>query len=212
MPKIGALAVSISRVKSSATRDLSFMVSRILVRSWPHATMPAIPPRASRKVAPLIVNTSCPPSFVFRFTSNSPRSSSLPLLAFLITSRTTCLQSSPINSSTRGRPSTSSLVYPDIWATLSFHSMHKPFLSMPMIGALAQRMSRAMSSASRFCSAVTRRISVMSWPTPITPVTSPSAPRKAVAFINTSRWSPPLVISGNSKSDDSSPPKAFKST
>mmetsp|Transcript_94054 Transcript_94054/g.210819 ORF Transcript_94054/g.210819 Transcript_94054/m.210819 type:complete len:264 (-) Transcript_94054:212-1003(-) len=110
MPKMGALAVSMSLVKSSATRDRSTMVSRIFVKSWPHATMPAIPPLASRKGPPLIVSTSCLPSLVFRLTSNSPRRPcSRPAVIADIRLRITFLHLSPTTMSTRGLPTTSSL-------------------------------------------------------------------------------------------------------
>ena len=50
MPKIGAFAVSMSSVRSFATRDSSACDWLIAVMSWPTPTTPTIAPEASQRV------------------------------------------------------------------------------------------------------------------------------------------------------------------
>mmetsp|Transcript_20626 Transcript_20626/g.51576 ORF Transcript_20626/g.51576 Transcript_20626/m.51576 type:complete len:201 (-) Transcript_20626:520-1122(-) len=97
-------------------------------------------------------------------------------------------------------------------AAFRFHSVTMPSRSTPKIGAFAVSMSLAKSSAFRCCSLVISRILVMSWPTPMTPVTSPSGPRRAVALRRISLRLPCLVKSGNSKLAVSLPDNAAAKT
>mmetsp|Transcript_89571 Transcript_89571/g.253733 ORF Transcript_89571/g.253733 Transcript_89571/m.253733 type:complete len:216 (+) Transcript_89571:390-1037(+) len=96
--------------------------------------------------------------------------------------------------------------------TRQFQSVMQPSLSMPMIGALAVSMMFRNSVATRMASDFCWLSSVMSWPTPMTPVTTLSAPLRVVAFSRISRRLPSLVYSGNSKSMLSSPASALLST
>ena len=64
MPKIGALAVSISSVRSSATRRCSACALFIAVMSCPTPTTPTIDPDASRRVVALSSTSTRSPDFV----------------------------------------------------------------------------------------------------------------------------------------------------
>mmetsp|Transcript_75067 Transcript_75067/g.207046 ORF Transcript_75067/g.207046 Transcript_75067/m.207046 type:complete len:204 (+) Transcript_75067:195-806(+) len=117
-----------------------------------------------------------------------------------------------MKSPTKERPLVSCFVKPLISSAFRFHSVMRPAVSTPKMGALAVSMSRDRSSAMRCCSAISERSSEMSWPTPITPVTSPSAPRRVVAFSRISRRWPSLVNNGNSKLAVSWPESAMVRT
>ena len=81
-------------------------------------------------------------------------------------------------------------------AILRFHSVTFPWMSTPKIGAFAVSMSWERSSATHCWSLVISWIAVMPCLTPITPVTSPSRPRRVVAFRRISLRCPHFVKRG----------------
>mmetsp|Transcript_41324 Transcript_41324/g.128439 ORF Transcript_41324/g.128439 Transcript_41324/m.128439 type:complete len:251 (-) Transcript_41324:242-994(-) len=210
MPKIGALAVSMTRVRSSAMRVDWVMASRYFVMSWPTTTTPLTWPSALRRGVAFNKTSICDWSFVRR--GNSKLAVSWPSKAWFRTSWTFTLKSSVMNSSTRGLPMVSSFGKPEISAAFRFHSVTLPSLSTPKIGAFADSMSRDRSSAMECCSEVILRSSVMSCPTPMTPTISPLALRRVVALSRISRLFPDRLNSGNSKLEVSFPCKASVNT
>ena len=92
---------------------------------------------------------------------------------------------------------TSSLLKPVIATALRFHSFTRPSESIPKIGAFAVSMSSVKSFATRVSSAWLCLISVMSWPTPTTPTTDSSGPRRVAALSSSSTRLPSLVKSGS---------------
>uniref|UniRef100_A0A7S4EA17 Uncharacterized protein n=1 Tax=Pelagomonas calceolata TaxID=35677 RepID=A0A7S4EA17_9STRA len=83
-----------------------------------------------------------------------------------------------MNSFTRCRPITSSLEKPVRFDALRFHTLTRPFESMPKIGAFAVSMRRAYS-----CSWAI--LAVMSWPMPTTPTTCFCSSLRVVALSST---------------------------
>mmetsp|Transcript_75360 Transcript_75360/g.220992 ORF Transcript_75360/g.220992 Transcript_75360/m.220992 type:complete len:202 (-) Transcript_75360:103-708(-) len=102
-------------------------------------------------------------------------------------------------------PTTWSLAKPVTSMTRRFHSMTQPVLSTPTMGAVAVSIMCLISSALRMASDFCLFSSVMSWPTPMTPVILPSAPLRVVALSRISRRCPSLVHKGNTKLDESTP-------
>jgi len=92
--------------------------------------------------------------------------------------------------SARLMPSTSDFVKPVMLERFSFHSLTRPSWSTPRMGALAESISRCRSLAIPItsCSAFFR--SVMSWPTPMTPIGFEFASTRVVAFSSTSTFLP----------------------
>mmetsp|Transcript_44394 Transcript_44394/g.127090 ORF Transcript_44394/g.127090 Transcript_44394/m.127090 type:complete len:249 (-) Transcript_44394:2020-2766(-) len=196
-PKIGAFAVSIRRSKSPAADSTSFTASRNLVMSCPTITTPVTLPLASKRAVAFNNMSTRLPSLVINGTSKFAVST--PLQAWVRTSRTLGTYSGVMNSLTKWWPRTSSRENPVSLTAFVFHSVTLPSTSTPMIGAFALSISRCKSSAMVRCSARLRSKSVMSCPTPITPLTSPVVPRRAVAFRDISRLLPSLVWSGKVK-------------
>mmetsp|Transcript_98990 Transcript_98990/g.255936 ORF Transcript_98990/g.255936 Transcript_98990/m.255936 type:complete len:201 (+) Transcript_98990:1229-1831(+) len=182
-PKIGALAVSIRRDRSSATRSCSLVISRISVISCPTPITPVTSPSGPRLVVALSRIIRRSPSFVK--SGNSKLAVSLPFSAASRTSLTETLNSSVMKFATRDFPIASRLEKPSKAEALAFHSETLPSVSMPKIGAFAVSMRRMRSSATRLDSAITWFSVVMSCPTAIAPMMLPCASRLAVAFIST---------------------------
>mmetsp|Transcript_20628 Transcript_20628/g.51598 ORF Transcript_20628/g.51598 Transcript_20628/m.51598 type:complete len:322 (-) Transcript_20628:3640-4605(-) len=197
MPKMGALAVSIRRVKSSATCLASPMTLSNSVMSCPTPTTPMTAPFESRLGVAFNKTVYRLPCLEIK--GNSKFAVSSPDKALRSTSWTDLRSSGWMKFCTKFFPMVSSLVYPSMSAAFLFHSVTRPFKSTPNIGAFALSIKRDKSSAMRICSLVLSRICVMSCPTPMTPVTSPSGPRRVVAFSKMSLRSPLLLNNGNSK-------------
>mmetsp|Transcript_20559 Transcript_20559/g.54829 ORF Transcript_20559/g.54829 Transcript_20559/m.54829 type:complete len:202 (-) Transcript_20559:1050-1655(-) len=95
--------------------------------------------------------------------------------------------------------------------TRRFQSVTRPARSMPMMGALAVSTMFCNSAATRMASDFWAWSSVMSWPTPMTPTNSPSAPQRGVALKRMSRSSPCLEYKTSSKSFTTFPLRAVSS-
>mmetsp|Transcript_75074 Transcript_75074/g.207082 ORF Transcript_75074/g.207082 Transcript_75074/m.207082 type:complete len:217 (-) Transcript_75074:605-1255(-) len=210
MPMMGALAVSMMCLNSAALRMASDFCLFNSVMSWPTPTTPLTLPSAPR-LGVAFSRMSCF-SPLLEYSSNSKLPTTSPPRAVSSTSSTRVLCSASMNSAAKGRPRVSWRVKPLIIATFRFHSLTQPFTSRPKIGAFAVSINLDRSSATSCDSRITARSSVMSWPTPMTPLTMPSAPRRVVAFSRRFRRVPSLVNSGNSKLEDSLPSKAICST
>mmetsp|Transcript_64171 Transcript_64171/g.196285 ORF Transcript_64171/g.196285 Transcript_64171/m.196285 type:complete len:286 (+) Transcript_64171:1449-2306(+) len=196
-PKIGALAVSIRRDKSSAMRCCSAAMALICVMSCPTQITPITSLLGPRRVAALRSSTAfCSPSLT---NGSSKLGVCSPFSAFSRTCPMDAFRSSVTNLETMGWPMASAHVNCASSASFRFHSVTWPWMSTPKMGALAVSMSRARSSAFLCCSSVISRIIVISWPTPITPVTWPSGPRRVVAFNRISLRLPSFVNRGNWK-------------
>mmetsp|Transcript_64172 Transcript_64172/g.196289 ORF Transcript_64172/g.196289 Transcript_64172/m.196289 type:complete len:235 (+) Transcript_64172:25-729(+) len=182
-PKIGALAVSMSRDKSSAIRSWSLVISRIWVMSCPTPITPVISPSAPRRVVAFSKMAFLSPRFVN--SGNSKLAVSLPAKAARSTEFTECLNSSVIKLSTSDLPMVSRFVKPNKFDALTFHSVTLPCLSIPKIGAFAVSIRRMRSSAMRLDSALAASCSVMSCPTPTTPTILPFESRRVVALSST---------------------------
>mmetsp|Transcript_25068 Transcript_25068/g.72287 ORF Transcript_25068/g.72287 Transcript_25068/m.72287 type:complete len:241 (+) Transcript_25068:411-1133(+) len=209
-PKIGALAVSISRDRSSATRCCSAVMALICVMSCPTQITPMTSPFGPRRVVAFNSTTAFFSPSLTR--GNSKLGVCSPLSAFSSTWPTESLNSSAMKFDTRDLPIASSYENCDNSANFKFHSVTRPWMSTPKIGAPAVSMMRPKSSAMRSASVFCCFNSVMSWPTPSTPMMEPSSPRLGVAFRRTSRRLPALVNNGSSKFATSIPWSAFCST
>mmetsp|Transcript_8838 Transcript_8838/g.25265 ORF Transcript_8838/g.25265 Transcript_8838/m.25265 type:complete len:237 (-) Transcript_8838:456-1166(-) len=196
MPKMGAFAVSIKREYSC-----SFAIRAVM--SWPMPTTPLMRLCSSLRVVAFRSTSTRTPAFVTR--GNSKFAVWTPARALMKTFCTRSLKSSVMNSFTRCRPITSSLEKPVRFDALRFHTLTRPFESMPKIGAFAVSMRRAYS-----CSCAIR--AVMSWPMPTTPMTLFFSSRRVVALSSTCTRVPALVTRGNSKFAVSSPFSAFVNT
>ncbi len=196
MPKIGAFAVSMNWVNSAAMRSDSSWAILASVISWPTPMTPIILPSTSRRVVALSHTSTRLPSLVYK--GNSKFEDSIPWSAFSSTALTDALYSSVIKSRTKSCPSTSSFLNPVILAAVWFHSLIRPSASMPKIGAFAVSMNWVNSAAMRSDSSWAILASVISWPTPMTPIILPSTSRRVVALSNTLTRVPSLVYKGNS--------------
>mmetsp|Transcript_51408 Transcript_51408/g.96321 ORF Transcript_51408/g.96321 Transcript_51408/m.96321 type:complete len:322 (+) Transcript_51408:3690-4655(+) len=209
-PKIGALAFSIMRERSSATLWCSAAIARICVMSCPTPMTPMMFPEGPRRV--VAFNSSRAVCLPFFTSGNSKLEVSRPLKAFSKMSAMAPLYCSVMKFWIRGRPKTSYLLRCESSASLSFHSVTWPCMSTPNIGALAVWIKRLKSSAVRKASRLCRFSSVMSCPTPMTPTICPSGPRRGVAFSSTSRFEPHLVNNISSTFAEPSPYRAVVST
>mmetsp|Transcript_72641 Transcript_72641/g.210274 ORF Transcript_72641/g.210274 Transcript_72641/m.210274 type:complete len:213 (+) Transcript_72641:316-954(+) len=195
-PKIGAFALSINRERSSAMRICSLVISRICVMSWPTPITPVISPSGPLRVVAFRRMSRRSPLFVNK--GNSKLAVSVPNKAELSTWLTDSRNSCVMKPDTRFLPMASILLYPSKLDALAFHSETLPCTSMPKIGAFAVSMRRVRSSAMRWARSEAVLISVMSCPTPTTPIMSPFASLRAVAFSRMSRCSPAFVKRGSS--------------
>mmetsp|Transcript_20629 Transcript_20629/g.51609 ORF Transcript_20629/g.51609 Transcript_20629/m.51609 type:complete len:201 (-) Transcript_20629:1282-1884(-) len=182
-PKIGALAVSMSRERSSAMRSCSPVISRISVMSCPTPITPVTSPSGPRLVVAFRRMTFFSPLLVKR--GNSKLAVSLPIKASRNTALTESLNSSVMKFPTKDFPMVSLLGNPSKLDAFAFHSVTLPWTSMPKMGALAVSINLIKSSATRLDSAITWFNSVMSCPTPTTPVILPLASRRVVALRRT---------------------------
>ena len=89
MPKMGAFAVSMSSVRSFATRSSSALPRLSSVMSWPTPTTPRIFPVVSRRVVALSSTSTRSPPLVMN--GNSKLSVSFPCSALLSTAFTATL-------------------------------------------------------------------------------------------------------------------------
>ena len=160
-----------SLVKSSATRLDSASTWLSSVMSWTTTTTSVTLPLLSRRVVAFSNTVNVLPDFDLR--TNSKLAVPFPASASCKTSSTYFL----------GRESRhlSCLSVPFCYPELQIYTE---------AWGIALSMRRDKSSATRSCSLVTSRICVMSWPSPITPVTSSFGPRRVVAFSKISRRSP----------------------
>mmetsp|Transcript_95828 Transcript_95828/g.165162 ORF Transcript_95828/g.165162 Transcript_95828/m.165162 type:complete len:221 (+) Transcript_95828:3469-4131(+) len=124
MPKMGALAVSISFCKSFAIVSSCFSATLRSVISCPTPTTPTTFPLASRRVAAFKRTSMRSPVLVYNGNSKLPVSR--PARASSSTILTEFLNSSLMKSSTRPRPITSSLPKPVISTAFWFHSFTCP--------------------------------------------------------------------------------------
>ena len=210
MPKMGALAVSMSIRKSFATRDSSVWLCVISVMSWPTPTTPTMPPDASQRVVAFSSTSTRSPCLVK--SGKVKLSVFCPLSALRSTSLTEARFSSRMYRSTRCSPITSSLLKPVICAALRFHSLTRPLASMPKIGAFAVSMTCFRSLATWLSSDCVCVILVMSWPTPKTPTIWPVLSSRGVALSSTSTRCPRLVNSGKMKWSVLSPLRSASSS
>mmetsp|Transcript_27410 Transcript_27410/g.72807 ORF Transcript_27410/g.72807 Transcript_27410/m.72807 type:complete len:224 (+) Transcript_27410:134-805(+) len=206
-PKIGALALSMSLDKSSAILSCSLALSRICVMSCPTPMTPVTSLLGPRLVVALINTSRLSPPFVNK--AISKLAVSLPINAKERTSLTDCWNSSVMNVFTRSLPIVCSLLKPSKRAAVAFHSVTLPFVSIPKIGALAVSISLPKSSATCLDLATASFNSLMSCPTPTTPVTLPALFRRVVALSNTVYRFPLFDSKGNSKLAVSIPRSAF---
>mmetsp|Transcript_44399 Transcript_44399/g.127117 ORF Transcript_44399/g.127117 Transcript_44399/m.127117 type:complete len:341 (-) Transcript_44399:267-1289(-) len=205
-PKMGALAVSIRRYKSSAIVLLSSSALRMFVISCPTPSTPVTVPFASRRGVAFSRMSLRFPSLAIR--GNSKFAVSSPWHAEIRTCWTRSRNSGVMKSSTRSLPIVSSLGNIDKSAAFLFHSVTRPSTFTPNIGAFAVSIRRDRSSATILLSVKAFLIAVISWPTPTTPVTFPLVSRRVVAFNRMSTVWPSLVNKGNSKFAVSDPPIA----
>mmetsp|Transcript_64182 Transcript_64182/g.206761 ORF Transcript_64182/g.206761 Transcript_64182/m.206761 type:complete len:211 (-) Transcript_64182:15-647(-) len=196
MPMMGAMAVSMMFLNSVAWRTASDFCWFSSVMSWPTPTAPMTLPSRSRRGVAFSRMSRFSPLLEYSGSSKFPTSS--PWSARSSTSCTRIWCAWAMNSLTKSCRRVSCREKPLICAALRFHSFTQPCTSTPKMGALAVSMSRDRSSATSCDSRISARSSVMSWPTPMTPVTSPSAPRRVVEFSKMSRRRPSLVKRGNS--------------
>mmetsp|Transcript_34729 Transcript_34729/g.55865 ORF Transcript_34729/g.55865 Transcript_34729/m.55865 type:complete len:380 (+) Transcript_34729:1059-2198(+) len=174
--------------------SIVFFVS---VTSWPTPTIPVMLPSASRRGVAFISTSARRPCLVR--SGNSKDNVFCPSSASSNTSFTCTRWSGHMNASTKLRPIASSLLYPTISAALRFHSLTRPSLSMPKIGAFAVSMSSRRSCATRFNSPSAFFRSVMTCRYAARPMMSPFSSRRRDKFSSTSMRSRPLVNSINSK-------------
>mmetsp|Transcript_30644 Transcript_30644/g.78055 ORF Transcript_30644/g.78055 Transcript_30644/m.78055 type:complete len:202 (+) Transcript_30644:206-811(+) len=195
-PKIGALALSMSRDRSSTMRSCSLVISRISVMSCPTPITPVTSPFGPRRVVALSrISLRCP-NLVN--SGNSKLAASSPIKAASRTFFTDSLNSSVMKFATRSLPMVSARLKPSRVEALAFHSVTLPCTSMPKMGALAVSMSLVRSSATRLASAMTCFSSVISCPTPTTPSVLPSASQRAVALSSTVYCLPCFETRGSS--------------
>mmetsp|Transcript_64174 Transcript_64174/g.196295 ORF Transcript_64174/g.196295 Transcript_64174/m.196295 type:complete len:425 (+) Transcript_64174:394-1668(+) len=190
-PKIGAFAESIKRASSSAVRSAVSLATLKSVMSCPTPMTPmSWPSGPLRGVALIKIWTFRSNSLVN--SGNSKFAVSLPLSASLMTLLTESLYCSLMKLLTSSFPKASGFVYPVMLATMRFHSVTCPATLTPKMGAFAVSISRIKSSATRLDSSINSLISVMSWPTPTTPITEPRASRRGVALSRTVKLRPDL--------------------
>mmetsp|Transcript_41043 Transcript_41043/g.95202 ORF Transcript_41043/g.95202 Transcript_41043/m.95202 type:complete len:239 (-) Transcript_41043:305-1021(-) len=213
MPKMGALAVSMKLASSSYTRDLSISARLWSVMSCPTATTPTGLPVTSRRVLRAMSTITIRLFLVLighsRFDVSIPRSPSLQ------TVRMDSRAGSATSASQRSRPTTSSLEYPVMEATFSFHSLTSPSLSTPKMGALAVSKSIWSSCATRIFSCIMATRLVTTLPTTTSPTIFPDLSRLgvgAMATISSEKPAAPAVCMTTSKSSTSSPPMHLSST
>ncbi len=98
----------------------------------------------------------------------------------------------------RSFPNTSSFLNPVIVSEVWFHSFTKPWLSIPKIGAFAVSINLLNSFATDSETVRSLSNSVISCPTPSTPVIFPLKLRRVLEFSNTITRAPSFANSGNS--------------
>ena len=135
MPKMGALAVSMSMRKSFATWESSLCDRVNSETSCPTPTTPIVLPSLPKRGVTLSITSTRSPSL--RKSGKVNDSEGWPSSAPSSTSCTFSRYSSLIYRRTRSWPMTSSLLYPVSCAALRFHSLIWPLMSMPKIGAFA---------------------------------------------------------------------------
>mmetsp|Transcript_42787 Transcript_42787/g.76855 ORF Transcript_42787/g.76855 Transcript_42787/m.76855 type:complete len:246 (-) Transcript_42787:1337-2074(-) len=203
IPKMGALAVSISLRRSAATVCSRSSVCFRAEMSWPTPTTPIIVPLASLLVAAFSNTSTRSPSFVY--SGNSKLAVSCPFKASSRTLLTDCLYSSLMKSSTSMRPIATSFSNPVISAAFWFHSLMCPFTSIPKMGALAVSISLRRSLATEISSVSIAFFSVISWPTATTPTNVPPESMRGVAFSKICTARPSFAYRGTSKLEMASP-------
>ena len=204
--------------RAFAAAICAFSMSFFPVISWPTITTPTTSPFALWRVVALRESSTLVPLREYR--GSSKLFDSMPFSAWVNTCLTLPLNSSLIAAaSTRVWPNISWAVYPVISAAFLFHSVIKPFTSIPKMGAFADSINIFRSFATRANSALPALSSVMSWPTPTTPTISLFASRLVAAFNKISTRSdasfpfvPAFVYNGNSKLAVSFPFSALSST
>mmetsp|Transcript_25061 Transcript_25061/g.72264 ORF Transcript_25061/g.72264 Transcript_25061/m.72264 type:complete len:382 (+) Transcript_25061:1118-2263(+) len=195
-----------------------FLSSRDLcsVMSCPMLTTPTMAPVESNRAVALKSSTTTPvwfPEASRQWKRSSKFAVSLPFSASRSTVSVLFCALLSKSQSMIMVPRTSDRSTPEIRLIFWFHSVTRKSWSTPKIGALAESISRASSSAARSAFSFAARRSVMSCPTPIMPMICPFGPRRGVADMRI--WifrSKCLVKSGNSKFAVSCPRRANSST
>mmetsp|Transcript_10966 Transcript_10966/g.20656 ORF Transcript_10966/g.20656 Transcript_10966/m.20656 type:complete len:374 (-) Transcript_10966:1076-2197(-) len=159
-PKMGALAVLINTRRSSAMRSISASAFLRSVMSCPTPTTPTMLPTASRRV--VAFRSTSTRVWFFVNSGNSKLAVTCPRRALSSTRFTDLRYFAVMNSSTRLRPNTSSLLYSVMSRAMLFHSFTNPSLSMPKMGALAVSINMRRSLATRSSSHSACLRSVMS--------------------------------------------------